>query len=168
MTSPDTAVNEVRTTVSDEEISELLAFEGDLALHAAVDPFKMRALLTELQHRRELAQDVIDLVIAARMVAYEDQSPEAIRALDKAAEAFAERVGWENDPDALAASPSSPASGVRVIGYVTEEALKLMLTVKPKSGWHYHMFAKDQADAEATIAIYASDAEALSALGEHP
>jgi hypothetical protein len=62
------------------------------------------AALTELQHRREaeagiLAQDVIDLVIAARMVAYEDQSPEAIRALDKAVEAFAERVGWENDPD---------------------------------------------------------------------
>jgi hypothetical protein len=68
------------------------------------DPASITAALTELQHRREaeagiLAQDVIDLVIAARMVVYEDQSPEAIRALDNAVEAFAERVGWENDPD---------------------------------------------------------------------
>jgi cell division septum initiation protein DivIVA len=78
------------------------AFPGELT-----EPRKVLAevsrRLTELQHRREaagfLAQDVIDLVIAARMVAYEDQSPEAIRALDKALEAFAERVGWDNDPD---------------------------------------------------------------------
>lgn len=77
---------------------------------ALANPAALIALLTELQHRREaeagiiLAQDVIDLVIAARMVAYEDQSPEAIRALDKAVEAFAERVGWENDPDDEATS----------------------------------------------------------------
>ncbi len=43
--------------------------------------------------------DVAELVIAARIVAFEDQSPEALRALDKASEAFAERVPWENDPD---------------------------------------------------------------------
>lgn len=42
--------------------------------------------------------DVAELVIAARIVAYEDQSPEALHALDKAAEAFAERVPWDNDP----------------------------------------------------------------------
>lgn len=50
-----------------------------------------------------LPQDVIDLVIEARNVAYSDQSPEAIRALDKSVEAFAERVGWEDDPTPLEA-----------------------------------------------------------------
>lgn len=48
-----------------------------------------------------LPQDVINLVIAARIVTFEDQSPEALKALDKASEAFAERVPWDNEPDAL-------------------------------------------------------------------
>lgn len=48
----------------------------------------------------EVPADVAELVIAARIVAFEDQSPEALRALDKASEAFAERVPWENDPEA--------------------------------------------------------------------
>lgn len=46
----------------------------------------------------DLPQDVIDLVIAARIVAFEDQSPEALRALDKASEAFADRVPWDDEP----------------------------------------------------------------------
>jgi len=78
----------------------------DNALSLTVGDFralrKVDAILSELQQGlqgRGLSQDVIDLVIEARVVAYEDQSPEAIRALDKAVEAFAERVGWENDPD---------------------------------------------------------------------
>lgn len=47
-----------------------------------------------------LPQDVINLVIAARNVAY-DTPPddEVIRELDKACEAFAERVPWEDEPD---------------------------------------------------------------------
>lgn len=98
--------------ISDERLAKLVARMRTQAIetaedhlpHAAREYAEVECALTELQHRREaeagiLAQDVIDLVIAARMVAYEDQSPEAIRALDKAAEAFAERVGWENDPD---------------------------------------------------------------------
>lgn len=48
---------------------------------------------------RGLPQDVIDLVIAARTVAYEDQSPEALCALDKASEAFAGRVRWDDEPE---------------------------------------------------------------------
>lgn len=51
-----------------------------------------------------LPQDVIDLVIAARIVAYEDQSPEALRCLDVTVGAFAERVPWDDDPEALEAA----------------------------------------------------------------
>lgn len=40
-----------------------------------------------------------------------------------------------------------------VIGYMTEAALEQMLAAKP--GWHYHMFAKDQSDPRATVAIRA-------------
>lgn len=49
--------------------------------------------------REALPQDVVDLVIAARIVAFEDRSPEAIKALDKASEAFASRVPWDNEPE---------------------------------------------------------------------
>jgi len=45
-----------------------------------------------------LPADVRRLVIAARKVAFEDQGPEALRELDKASEAFASRVPWENEP----------------------------------------------------------------------
>lgn len=49
-------------------------------------------------NRRALPQDVIDLIIAARIVAFEDQSQEALDALDKASEEFADRVPWEDTP----------------------------------------------------------------------
>lgn len=39
--------------------------------------------------------DVRKLVIAARIVSFEDHSPEAIRELDAASEAFSERVPWD-------------------------------------------------------------------------
>lgn len=47
-----------------------------------------------------IPDDVRDLVIAARVVAFEDQGHEAIRALDKASEAFADRIPWEDEPEA--------------------------------------------------------------------
>lgn len=47
-------------------------------------------------------EDLRRLVIAARIVAYEDQSPEALEELDKASEAFSELVPWDNEPDAEA------------------------------------------------------------------
>jgi hypothetical protein len=59
---------------------------------------RARSTLSTEDSQPSLPQDVIDLVIEARNVAYSDQSPEAIRALDKAVEAFAERVGWEDEP----------------------------------------------------------------------
>lgn len=52
--------------------------------------------------------DVAALVVAARIVAYEDQSTAALRDLDKAVEAFAERVPWEYEPE-VDDAPSEPA-----------------------------------------------------------
>lgn len=62
--------------------------------------------------------DVAELVVAARVVAFEDQGRDAIRRLDKASEAFADRVRWDNQPDEdsddavdrfIATLPLSPA-----------------------------------------------------------
>lgn len=58
-------------------------------------------LAAELQRRSASAPlpvDVVELVIAARIVAFEDQSPEALKQLDKASEAFADRVPWDDEP----------------------------------------------------------------------
>lgn len=46
-----------------------------------------------------LPADVVRLVIAARVVAFTDQGPEAIKELDKASEAFADRVPWDDEPE---------------------------------------------------------------------
>jgi len=45
-----------------------------------------------------LPDDVVRLVIAAREVAFGPNPAAAIDALDKASEAFASRVPWEDDP----------------------------------------------------------------------
>lgn len=47
-----------------------------------------------------LPDDVRRLVVAARIVAFEGVSAERIKELDKASEAFASRVPWENEPTA--------------------------------------------------------------------
>lgn len=46
-----------------------------------------------------LPKEVLNLVIAARVVAYEDQGPGAIKSLDQACEAFSEQVKWCDQPD---------------------------------------------------------------------
>jgi hypothetical protein len=51
----------------------------------------------------DIAPDVTRLVIAARIVSFEDQSPEAMRELDQATEAFASRVGWKDEPTSVKA-----------------------------------------------------------------
>lgn len=53
------------------------------------------------RHRAENPNDVRRLVIAARKVAFEDQSREALKELDKASEAFALRVPWDDEPRAI-------------------------------------------------------------------
>lgn len=50
------------------------------------------------EKKRTIPADVIELVIAARIVAFEDQSPDAIKRLDRASEAFADRVKWADEP----------------------------------------------------------------------
>lgn len=47
-----------------------------------------------------IPDDVARLVVAARIVAFEDQSADALRELDQASEAFASRVPWEDEPEA--------------------------------------------------------------------
>lgn len=81
-----------------ENASRILAFIGQFYTRPA------EQAVTEA-----LPQDVIDLIIAARIVAFDDQSPEALRCLDVAVGAFAERVPWDDDPEALKAA--SEASG---------------------------------------------------------
>lgn len=49
---------------------------------------------------KELPDDVRRLVIAARVVAFSDQSKEAMKELDEASEAFADRVPWDDEPSA--------------------------------------------------------------------
>ena len=43
--------------------------------------------------------DVRRLVIASRRVAFETQDREAIKELDAASEAFADRVPWDDEPE---------------------------------------------------------------------
>lgn len=45
-----------------------------------------------------LPDDVVRLIIAARVVAFSDQKMEAMKELDAASEAFADRVPWEDEP----------------------------------------------------------------------
>jgi hypothetical protein len=52
---------------------------------------------------RGVAPDVAELVVAARIVAFEDQSQAALDRLDKASEAFADRVPWDDEPAEAAA-----------------------------------------------------------------
>lgn len=41
---------------------------------------------------------VVRLVIASRVVAFEDQGKDALRELDQASEAFADQVPWDGEP----------------------------------------------------------------------
>lgn len=45
-----------------------------------------------------LPYDVRQLVIASRRVVYEDADAQNLKALDKASEAFADRVPWDDEP----------------------------------------------------------------------
>lgn len=57
-----------------------------------------------------IPEDVRRLVIAARKVVFEDPTDAALDELDDAAEAFAERVAWDEEPEDDAAQPSIPMS----------------------------------------------------------
>lgn len=81
------------------EIAERIVREHNAALD------DRRALAAELAEAMnaapmgaDLPHDVVRLVVAARMVAYSDPDPDALKELDQAAEAFASRVRWCNEP----------------------------------------------------------------------
>ncbi len=46
----------------------------------------------------ELSPEMRRLIVAARVVAFSDQGPSAIKELDEASEAFADKVPWDNEP----------------------------------------------------------------------
>jgi hypothetical protein len=56
----------------------------------------------------EVTPEMRRLIIAARIVAFEDQGPASIKELDEASEAFAELVPWDDEP---APPPSPPTPG---------------------------------------------------------
>ena len=65
------------------------AIEAALAAHAAPAPSDEAAL----------PDDVVRLVTAARMVAWEDPDPENLKELQAASELFADRVPWDDQPE---------------------------------------------------------------------
>lgn len=68
-----------------------------------------------------LPPDVRRLVIAARKVAFEDQpSREALKELDGASEAFADRVPWEDEPEKTGDS-STLCEDCPPVGYPTDK-----------------------------------------------
>jgi hypothetical protein len=70
----------------------------DFARARDEDAFPVR-YFWECQPDDELPDDVRRLVIAARVVAFEDQSREALKELDEAVEAFSTRVPWADQPE---------------------------------------------------------------------
>jgi hypothetical protein len=52
----------------------------------------------------KLTPEVRRLVIAARVVAFENQGPEALKELDDASEAFADQVPWDDEPESAEAT----------------------------------------------------------------
>lgn len=62
---------------------------GDYLAHAAPAP----------SDEAGVPDDVVRLVIAARMVAWEDPDPETLKELQAASELFASRVPWEDEPE---------------------------------------------------------------------
>lgn len=82
------------------------------------DPISRKIVREFYQMRRAVAlglptipvvpPDVVRLVIAARVVAFERQDAEAMRELDQASEAFAELVPWDEDPDRFRPQPDLP------------------------------------------------------------
>lgn len=97
------------------------------------------------------------LVIAARVVAYEDQSAEALEELDKASEAFAELVPWEDEPDAEAERLAAEKASAEAA-----EAERLAAEKAAADAAEAERLAAEKAAAEAAAAE-AAEAERLTA-----
>lgn len=92
----------------------------DLAEREADD----RAEAAFREEATEVPADVQRLVAAARVVAFEDQGPAAIKALDIASEAFASRVPWDDEPEATReeapAEAGREAIGKLIVAFMDE------------------------------------------------
>jgi hypothetical protein len=64
-----------------------------------------KSVAGEVQPSAVLPDDVVRLVIAARGVAYYGPAADTMQELDQAAEAFAVRVPWDDEPDAEGSEP---------------------------------------------------------------
>lgn len=60
---------------------------------------RLMTIRNRLRRWLPVPRDVARLVVAARVVAFEDRGDKAIKELDAASEAFADRVRWEGEPD---------------------------------------------------------------------
>ena len=79
--------------------------------HVLVGRADFETMVAALATREEapaVPDDVRRLVEAARVVAFEDQGHDALKALDVASEAFADRVPWENEPSEEAPALENP------------------------------------------------------------
>lgn len=74
------------------------AEKRELFTQASEICFEVTDIFLETRNDNRLPADVIALVIAAREAVFMG-GPESIKALDKACEAFASRVAWEDDPN---------------------------------------------------------------------
>lgn len=107
--SPAEPVDQSRVAQLEAALTSILFEDSDKSeQQRMIDRVRARAVL-EQSEPVPLAQDVINLVISAREVVYGDDlrvDDKLFDILDKAAEAFASRVPWENEPY----EPAAPAS----------------------------------------------------------
>ena len=70
------------------------------ALMPALDAAGWQIVPKPAEGRPPLTSAMVRLIIAARIVAFEDQGAEALAELDRASEAFAADVPWDDEPTA--------------------------------------------------------------------
>ena len=112
MTAPAQPVQGVEGWIRQQAASilDLYRFDSSDDRRRAKEAFEI--LAERARAGSGLPGDVVRLVIAARTFAYSDPFPEDKAELDNALEAFANRVGWEDEPDEEAAL-ASQADGTK-------------------------------------------------------
>ena len=92
------ALHDVKTSEAHADLRASWAQQLDALGAMALEEAPEGALTIALSPDAELPQDVVRLVIAARAAAYQENG-EALKALDAAVEAFADRVAWDDAPE---------------------------------------------------------------------
>ena len=88
---------------------ELSAYRYRVLAKAAFDTVLVGLSAAPAPEGGAVDDDVRRLVIAARNVAFDTPTQSELRALDIASEAFASRVPWDEEPEALATREEAPA-----------------------------------------------------------